>query len=97
MTKVYANEVGYVIESKEMVEVVQELRELRKSNYAKYILIFKELGNKIREDLEISNLISINILDESTVGILTYNIVAGQFDVFIQGKDEIGFYIEIGE
>ncbi|OME54079.1 hypothetical protein BSK59_15980 [Paenibacillus odorifer] len=96
MVKVYANEVGHAIESEELVEIVQGLRVLRQESPMQYALMYKDLCNGIREDLGINNLISLVLMDEITVGVFIYNIVAGDFDVFQQGQDENGLYIEVG-
>lgn len=95
MTKVYANEVGHAIESVDLVEIVVGLHELRQENPMQFALIYKDLCNGIREEIGINNLITLVLLDEITVGVIVFNVIAGEFDAFKTGQDENDLYIEV--
>ncbi|EJW13917.1 hypothetical protein M5X00_26080 [Paenibacillus alvei] len=96
MTKVYANEVGHLIIDGELVDLILTLKLLQRQNEMVYRAALKELSNQVREELGIDNLISLMIVDEVTVGVLVYNIMAGHNDVYIQGEDERGTYMAFG-
>ncbi|TVX85999.1 hypothetical protein [Paenibacillus agilis] len=97
MVKVYANEVGHVIVSEQLVDLILTLQLLKSQEERVYRAALKELSNQVREELEIDNLISLLILNESTVGVLVFNIMADTDDFYKQGEDEIGVYLAIGE
>lgn len=94
--KVYANTVGYTINDEELVEALFELKEMKETNYGKYVLMYKRLCDNVRKHLDIKNLIGMSYNSQLVI-IHVYNVMAGEFDVFKQGRDEIGMYVEVGE
>ncbi|WP_090739384.1 hypothetical protein [Paenibacillus sp. Mc5Re-14] len=95
MTKVYANEEVVVVQDVELVQAVVELAFLRMIDYDAYAVANKLLADLLRESLETELVIGIVVLDEGTVGLLTYNILADDYNHFVQGQDEYGFYVEV--
>lgn len=97
MVKVYANELGHVIVSEALVDLVLTLKLLKAQDEGVFRAAYKELCNQVRDEIGIDNLISLVLVDESSVGVLVYNIMAGSDDHYKQGEDENGMYLVIGE
>lgn len=95
MTKVYANNEVIGLVDAQLVEAVERICSLREENYHQYVLAYKQLCNIIRNMVEMDNVIQIGLIDEETVAVITYNVIADDLDMFTAGEDEYGYYIEV--
>lgn len=97
MTRVYANDKAYIATG-DVVEEFKFVYSFKETNYPKYAVMYKEFCNMVRDQLGISNMIVIFLKEEEDeLLVVTYNIVANDYDFYFQGQDEFGLYVEVGE
>ena len=98
--RIYSKDRYYTINDEELVLIIKDLQEVRKSDEKRYDILIKELFNQLREVLKTDCYLTASIVDDKTVDVIEFEAKAEEDKIFSEikiDKEKNKLYIEIEE